>query len=265
MRLPSLKNLSGTVFRLAALCIGATVPFALTWSESAAQEPSALLASRAELMSEASRAEAAATGDADHRAQNALNAAAIRERLSIGDLQVGDRVAVSYVTDVLHRDTLVVKAGRYLELPAMAAVPVAGVLRSELYERLATEILKYVKAQQIEVTPLVRVGILGAVARPGYFAFASDLPLTQAIMGAGGPSTMADLDRSVVRRHNQEYRSAAETRRAIASGLTLDQFGLSAGDELIVGQGSDLGPSRVLGMAGALASVLALFVALGRH
>ncbi|MFL5639745.1 MAG: polysaccharide biosynthesis/export family protein [Gemmatimonadaceae bacterium] len=238
---------------------------ALSSLQSRAQTPSTLLASRAELISEATRAQAAAgTGSTEQRTLNAMAAASIQQRLRDGDLQVGDRVAIAYTVDLPHRDTLVVKAGRYIELPGMAAVPVDGLLRSELYERVATEILKYVKAQQIEVTPLVRVGVLGAVARPGYFAFASDLPLTQAIMGAGGPSTVADLDRSVVRRQNREYRSAAQTRRAIAGGLTLDQFGLNAGDEVIVGQRSDLGASKLLGMAGAAASVLALFVALKR-
>jgi uncharacterized MnhB-related membrane protein len=147
----------------------------------------------------------------------------------------------------------------------MIIVPVAGVLRSELQERVSTEVLKYVKAQQVDVTPLMRVGVLGAVARPGYFAFASDIPITEAIMGAGGPTGTADVGRSIVRRQNQEYRSAGETTQAIASGLTLDQFGLSAGDELVVGQRRELGASALIGMTGALASVLALLLALHRR
>jgi protein involved in polysaccharide export with SLBB domain len=144
-------------------------------------------------------------------------------------------------------------------------VPVAGVLRSELQERVSTEILKYVKAEHIEVTPLMRVGILGAVTRPGYFAFASDLPLTEAIMGAGGPIGTADIGRTTVRRRNQEFRSAGETGKAIASGLTLDQFGLSAGDELVVGERRQFGLGLVLGSAASVASVLTLFMALHRR
>jgi protein involved in polysaccharide export with SLBB domain len=193
-----------------------------------------------------------------------MTAAAIRQRLRDGDLQVGDRVVVTIVSDSLRRDTVVVRSGRTLELRGMVVVPVAGVLRSELQERVATEVRKYIKAQQVEVTPLMRVGILGAVARPGYFAFASDLPLTDAIMGAGGPTANADMGRSSVRRRNQEYRSSGETSQAIANGLTLDQFGLAAGDELVVGQSRGLGASAIIGMAGALASVLALVVAMHR-
>jgi protein involved in polysaccharide export with SLBB domain len=110
----------------------------------------------------------------------------------------------------------------------------------------------------------MRVGVLGAVTRPGYFAFASDIPLTDAIMGAGGPTGIADVKRSIVRRRNQQYRSAGETSKAIAGGLTLDQFGLSAGDEIVVGQRREFGTGSVLALTSALASVLALAITLRR-
>ena len=261
-------NFSSASHRAASawLIVAALLTLLVSMSaESQAQSTPRLLVSRSELTAAAIRAElAATTGDPAKRTQNALLAAAIRQRLRDGDLQVGDRVAVTIISDAVHRDTVVVRSERTLELPGMIIVPVAGVLRSELQERVSTEVLKYVKAQRIEVTPLMRVGVLGAVARPGYFALASDIPITDAIMGAGGPTGAADVGRSIVRRQNLEYRSAGETSRAIASGLTLDQFGLSAGDELVVGQQRQFGASTLIGMTGALASVLYLVVAL-RH
>jgi hypothetical protein len=231
-----------------------------------AQGSASLLATRAELTAAAARADSAATtGDPAERTKNAMIAASIRQRLRDGDLRVGDKVVVRMVSDAVHNDTVVVRSDRTLELTGLIVVPVAGVLRSELQQRVSAEVLKYVKAQQIEVMPLMRVGILGAVTRPGYFAFASDIPLTDAIMGAGGPSGTADVGRTIVRRRNQEFRSAGETSRAITNGLTLDQFGLSAGDELVVGQQRQFGFSLLLGSAGALASVLTLYVALHRQ
>jgi uncharacterized MnhB-related membrane protein len=249
------------------LVVAAFLTFlALISTESGAQSTPGPLVSRAELTAAATRAEiAATTGDQVTRAQNAVVAAAIRQRLRDGDLQVGDRVVVTIVSDAVHRDTVVVRSERALELPGMIVVSVVGVLRSELQQRVSTEVLKYVKAQQIDVTPLIRVGVMGAVSRPGYFAFASDMPITDAIMGAGGPTGTADVGRSIVRRQNQEYRSAGETSKAISSGLTLDQFGLSAGDELVVGQRHEFGATTLIGMTGALASVLYLVVALRHH
>jgi len=232
-------------------------------TESGAQSAPGSLVSRAELTAAATRAEVAATtGDAAARAQSAVVAAAIRQRLREGDFQVGDRVVVTIISDAVHRDTVVVRSERSLELPGMIVVSVVGVLRSELQQRVSTEVLKYVKAQQIEVTPLIRVGVMGAVARPGYFAFASDIPITDAIMDAGGPTGAADVGRSIVRRQNQEYRSAGETSKAISSGLTLDQFGLSAGDELVVGQRREFAATTLIGLTGAVASVLALVLAM---
>jgi len=231
-------------------------------NKSGAQSAPGPLVSRAELTAAATRAEVAATtGDPGTRARNATVAAALRQRLRDGDLQVGDRVVVTIISDAVHRDTVVVRSERALELPGMIVVSVVGVLRSELQQRVSTEVLKYVKAQQIDVVPLIRVGVTGAVSRPGYFAFASDMPITDAIMGAGGPTGNADVERSIVRRQNQEYRSSSETSKAISSGLTLDQFGLSAGDELVVGQRREFAATTLIGLTGALASVLALVLA----
>ena len=104
--------------------------------------------------------------------------------------------------------------------------------------------------------------MFGEVAHPGYFALRSDVPITEAIMEAGGPTASADLQRSIVRRGAQEYRSSDDTRQAITGGLTLDQLGLSAGDELVIGrQRAGLGGS-FLPWLGAVASVVTIFVAL---
>lgn len=251
------RRIATVIMFFAALALGV--------GEARAQAVAGPLVSRAELTALAARADSlAVTGDAAERTRSAMVAAGIRQRLRDGDLQVGDRVVVTVVSDSIRKDTLSVRAGRFLELRDKIVVPVTGVLRSELQGRVASEVLKYVKARQIEVTPLMRVGILGEVSHPGYFAFASDLPLTEAIMEAGGPTTGADLEKSIVRRANQPYRSAEETRSAIARGLTLDQFGLNAGDELVVGRRSGVSAGSIIGMVSALGGVLAVVVAL-RH
>ena len=211
------------------------------------------LTSRDELTAAAAEAE---------RAQNPLQAAAIRQRLRDGDFQVGDRIVLTTLSDVAHTDTLVVRAGRLIDLPGQAVLPLSGVLRSELKDRVTTEVLKYVKAQRVEVTPLTRIGVFGEVARPGYFAFRSDAPITDVIMSAGGPTATADIARTIVKRASREYRSADETRRAVAGGLTLDQFGLNAGDELVVGKQHQF--PAVPALVGMATSLAAIFFALRR-
>jgi protein involved in polysaccharide export with SLBB domain len=216
---------------------------------------SGLLTSRDDLSAAVTKAEGSG---------NPMQAAAIRARLRDGDFQVGDRILLTMFSDVAHSDTLVVREGRVVDLPGNAVLPLSGVLRSELKDRVTVTVLKYVKAVQVDAVPLTRIGVLGEVARPGYFALRSDIPITDGIMLAGGPTATADVSHTVVRRAGREYRSARETEQAIAKGLTLDQFGLSAGDELIVGHQRQLINQSTTAVVGMLASLGAIFLAL-RH
>lgn len=228
----------------------------------AGQETQGVLTSRSELTAAAQRAESAVrTSTSTARTTNAMLAAALRQRLQNGDFQVGDRIVLTYVSDLWHSDTLIVRTGPVIELPARTILPLTGVLRSEVRDRVTVELLKYVKATDIEVTPLTRVGVLGEVAHPGYFAMRSDVPLVDAIMVAGGPTGTADIDRSTIRRSNGQFKSTEETREAIAKGLTIDQFGLSAGDELVIGRKRDFLNGSMMPLVGALASLTAIFVA----
>lgn len=226
---------------------------------------SSLLMTRAELVAAANRADSAAAGHGANRTQNMEIAAAARRRLREGDFQVGDRIVVSYQSDTEHRDTLTVRAARDVELPWKATISLAGVLRSEAPALIESSVLKYVRATAVEITPLMRLGVLGEVARPGYFAFASDIPLTDVVMGAGGPTAGADMRRAVVRRGGKELRSSGETSNAIAEGLTLDQFGLAAGDELVIGPRRQGFLSPTLTVIGAVASLVTVYVAISRR
>lgn len=230
-----------------------------------AQTSTSVLTSRAELTAAAQQAERAAmsSGGAD-QTKSRLIAASIRQRLTNGDFTPGDRIVLYYISDIPHTDTLVVRAGPTLQLPARASLSLAGVLRSELKEKVEAEVLKYIKAVEIEVTPLTRLGVLGEVARPGYFALRSDVPLADAIMLAGGPTATADVERSMIRRGNTEFRSADETRQAMSRGLTIDQFGLTAGDEIVIARRRDRLAGSVMPIVGALASITAIFVAIHR-
>jgi protein involved in polysaccharide export with SLBB domain len=212
-----------------------------------------LLTSRDDLSAAAIKAEGSG---------NPVQAAAIRQRLRDGDFQVGDRIVLTIFSDMAHSDTLVVREGRVVDLPGKAVLPLTGVLRSELKDRVTEEVLKYVKAVQVDAIPLTRIGVLGEVARPGYFALRSDIPITDGIMLAGGPTASADIEHTVVKRAGREYRSAQETRQAIARGLTFDQFGLNAGDELVVGRQRQLINPSVTAIVGMAASLAAVFVVL---
>lgn len=190
---------------------------------------------------------------------NAMEAAAVRQRLRDGDFQVGDRIILTVLTDLPKTDTLVVRPGRIVDLPGKSIVQLTGVLRSELKAVLSETVLKYVKAVEIQVTPLTRIAVLGEVMKPGFFALRSDIPITDAIMAAGGPTPSADLHRSYVRRANRVFHSSQETGQALTGGLTLDQFGFSPGDELVVVRQKAFISPYVTGIVGLTASVTGIW------
>jgi protein involved in polysaccharide export with SLBB domain len=233
---------------------------------SAQQQPATgALTTRAELTAAAARADSAARAGGSDRDENVRLAAEIRQRLKAGDFRPGDRIVLVYETDADHRDTLVVRAGGLVDMPWQSTINVDGVLRSEVHALVAAEVYRFVKAERVDVTPLVRLGVLGEVARPGYFAFSSDMPVTDALMSAGGPTSLADMRRTTVRRFGREIKSPDETGRAISSGLTLDQFGLSAGDELVIGQRRQSALNPLTTTIGVLASVVTAYVALNHR
>lgn len=165
-----------------------------------------------------------------------LDARLIRHRLNAGDFQDGDRVFVTVRGPGGFSDTLVVRSGRQLELPQIPPVPLTGVLRSELQSRLAAHLAKYLRDPVVVARPLLRIGILGHVTRPGYYYTAADLPLTDVLMAAGGPTPEADVTKVSVRRVGEIIMDERKTRTALTAGRSLDNLHLQAGDELQVGK-----------------------------
>ena len=226
----------------------------------AAQSHAGLLTTREELTAEVQKAQRREPGSV-----NASTAVAIRLRLAEGDFEPGDRIVLRTYADAVHIDTLVVRAGRTVDIPGAATISLAGVLRSEVKARISAEVLQYVKADKIDVIPLTRVAVLGEVARPGYFALPSDVPLSEAIMAAGGPTANADVERSTVRSGDGTVRSSSDTKLALSQGLTLDQFGLTAGDEIVIARRSDFLARSFIPIVGAVGSLTVIWVTLRHH
>jgi protein involved in polysaccharide export with SLBB domain len=194
-------------------------------------------ATRSELERLASQAEATASSDATSpalREQRRLDAAAVRERLREGDFRPGDQMVLAVPSDSALSHTFVVRAGAVLQLPNLPEIPLHGVLRSELQPHLVAHIGRFLKDTLIRVTVLLPIGVLGELARPGYYRVPFDLPFNDVIMAAGGPTPAADLTRIVVRRGSKTFLSRPAARAAMVKGLTLDELGLAPGDEVLV-------------------------------
>jgi hypothetical protein len=160
----------------------------------------------------------------------------VRYRLQQGDFREGDRVVIKVQGSAGFTDTLVVRTGDVLPIPQMGELPLSGVLRSEINDRLKAHVAKYLRDPIVQAIPLVRLGVLGRVGRPGFYYTAADLPLSDVLMEAGGPAADADVGKISIRRNGDVIIDAENSKVALARGMSLDTMHLQAGDEIDVGR-----------------------------
>jgi hypothetical protein len=245
MRLLPVTNVTALLLALATSAATAQQQPAAPPSESRA------LASRAELDSLLKRGK---VGDDE--------AAVIRDRLKNGDFAPGDRIVIHVAQEQTLNDTFPVKLGRILILPNLPEISMAGVLRSEAQSYLTVQIGKYVKDPTVIVDPLVRVSILGAVQRPGFYTVRADMLASEVIMAGGGPASNANLRKTVVRRNGAVVRDDKQLQIAFNRGVSLDALNLQAGDEVFVGEKHS--STQTIGIVAAISGAILAVVAVGR-
>jgi len=163
-------------------------------------------------------------------------AAMVRQRLAEGDFQVGDEVEIAVVGESALTGRFTVLPDRTLSLPGLPPISLQGVLRSEVSQYLTTQIGKYVRDPQVTIQgSYIRLAILGAVGKPGYYTVPADAPVSDAIMSAGGPQGSFDMNKSAIRRGGKEIIQGREIQLAIEQGESLDQLNLHGGDEMLIG------------------------------
>lgn len=206
----------------------------------------------------ATRADLTALADRLSRGSESDRARAsdLRVRLREGDFRPGDRIQLLIEGNVTESDTVPVTAGSKINLKDIGEISLAGVLRSELQAKMSSVISKYIKDARVRATPLVRMSILGPVGKPGFYFMPPDIPLSEAIMRAGGPGGNADLKKSVIRRGSDELYDSRNTQTALNEGLTLDQLSLRDGDSIEVGTQSTRGLAQIGAIVGLATSIL---------
>ena len=222
-------------------------------------------ATRRQLEGVVARAESLATNPNLSTAERRrLDSAAhvAKHRLQFGDFGVGDLIVLSVQDQPSLSDTFTVTAGRHLQLPSMGDLDLTGVLRSELTERVTAHIAEYVRYPVVRATPLIRLSIVGAVAHPGYYELAADLPVSDWIMRAGGPTPTADLDKLELRRGGEKARLSAQPGTPIPAGAMVDPLSLRSGDEIVVGERTQIGATTVFQFLTPIAGLLVAFLAM---
>ncbi|HYW32904.1 MAG TPA: SLBB domain-containing protein [Gemmatimonas sp.] len=164
-----------------------------------------------------------------------------RQRLAIGDLSPGDRILLRVYFDVpgqdsssARRDTVIVSSESTIRVAGLSPISMRGVLRSEVESHLLGQISAVIRNARVSAVPLVSMGILGAVTRPGYFFIPVTSSVTEAIMTAGGPLPDANPNGLVFQRGGRERWNRATMTAASQQQVTLASLGAHNGDVLLV-------------------------------
>jgi protein involved in polysaccharide export with SLBB domain len=225
-------------------------------------------ATRSELEARASSLERAladsAKGDARRTLQMQLQR--LRQRLTEGDFTPGDRIYLRIRGDsTVSGDTVIVREGSVLSLGQFGDVPLRGVLRSELHDRVAAQVGRLLREPDVSVGTLVRIAVFGQVTRPGYYSMAPEAPIGDALMVAGGPTPDADLERIELKRDSDVLVAAPAMRQAMARGVTFDQLDVRPGDAITVAQKKQHNYSLIIQTSAVILGSLTALLALSRR
>ena len=194
-------------------------------------------ASRQQLEEVLARYQAAAQSPAySARLRTTASTAAdsIRARLTDGDLRPGDRLKLIVSEQPQLNDTFTVSGGPALVLPVVGTVPLAGVLRSELQDRIAARVDSVYRGAVVRVVLLTRLAVMGGVGRPGFYALSPDALVDDAITYAGGLAPGAELKQAYVERGGERLWEPDSLQVAMRELRTITDLGLRAGDRIIV-------------------------------
>ncbi len=199
------------------------------------------------------------------RSGKTAEAAAVRERLSVGDFYPGDRLVVDlFGGEEPFRDTVSVRAGQEIVIATLPAFNLKGVLRSEADSALAAQAKRYIQRPIVRTQPLIRLLVTGAIQRPGFVTVRGDAAVSDVVSSAGGLTGLSRLARSKVKRGDGTLVDKDSLSLVFRSGMTLDQADIRAGDELVIDEKKPSNFTSVLWAASAALGVVISIISLTR-
>ena len=193
-------------------------------------------------------------------------AAAIRDRLKVGDFYPGDRLVVDlFGGEEPFRDTVSVRASQEIVIQAYPAFSLRGVLRSETDSALVTQLRRYMQRPVVRTQPLVRLLVTGAVGRPGFVTVRGDAAVSDVVSSAGGLTSISRLSKSKVKRASEVLVDSDSLGVIFRSGMTLDQADIRAGDELAINEKKPNNLTNLLLVVSATMGIVISLISLTRQ
>jgi len=142
-------------------------------------------------------------------------------------------------------------------LPKLGLLDVSSVDSDSLHPRLVLAYSEFLNNPSIEVVPLRRISVLGAVQKPGVYPVDPTMTVADVVALAGGASPDGKRDRVELRRGNERVSANLQQASRVAASP------IRSGDQLYVPQRSWLSRNTAL-VAGLVGTAASLAIALGR-
>ncbi|MDR0305739.1 MAG: polysaccharide biosynthesis/export family protein [Chitinispirillales bacterium] len=144
----------------------------------------------------------------------------------------GDGLRITIHPDTAHflNGTYPIDLGGYVFLPLVGKFQVTGMSVSQFSEFLQGTFAQYLRFPEIQVTPLIRVTMLGGFARAGLYYIEPDHSLWELVYMAGGPSHEEGLRKMKWERDKNTL--ASNLTIHCQSGHSLRALGIKSGDRI---------------------------------
>jgi polysaccharide export outer membrane protein len=181
------------------------------------------------------------------------------------DFALGDQILLEVEGDSQFTHVYSVGPGPSITVPLIGAIPLNGVVRANVETYLAQQLAKYVKNPMVHAKVLVRLGVLGEVEHPGYYAVAAGAVVSDALMAAGGPTKDAKFTAARIEREGKGLYEGNAFQDAFARGMTVEGLGLRTGDRIVVPRRVDPESKwRIIGILAAIPAAIVIATQLHR-
>lgn len=182
----------------------------------------------------------------------------VEGRLEDGDFSRGDVVRLRVQGEPRWTGHFTVGPNSRIRLPDVGPVSLQGTLYSEADARLREVLSRYVRRPELQVQPLTRVAVQGAVEEPGFYNIPPSTTLSALVMQAGGPLQSAEMEDLKVRRDGDRI---AEGENLAYEGRSLEELGMRSGDAVHIPEEGNAFSVRNVGFAlGSVASFVSVML-----
>ena len=151
----------------------------------------------------------------------------------------------------------------FIMLPIKGKIKVIGLNRITLAEKIIDEFKEYFTDPYIEITPLIRVTLMGPFYKPGSYRISQESSLWELIDLAGGPRENCNLNSIKIVRGDKDVKK--NLLLSFEKGFTLEEIGVQSGDQIVAKAKREFGIRQVFDYLRFAMSIISLYLLYERY